>query len=843
MTTQAKIAEIINKRQTLAHKTRDIIENWKLVKSTLQAVNTYRERFNIGSTNFDTNFTEIDAEIDILTNLVTRLSRDTLNIGMVGRMGQGKSRLLQSLTGLTDDVIPTGAIGVCTSALTKIFHEPGSIKAHVDFYTWDLFRDEVIDLYYKHLGLGRRPDTPGDFKTVPPLPEDKRNLDFQYLYGHFRKEYVNDFNKFQSYLNGSTKTLTTINEIRSHITQDNRDINGNRLSWDDIPIKEARIFCEFIHKEVEKIGFVDLPGLGDNSILDVELLVKALKQDVDFILFVRMPHSKVYRGWDETDRKMFQIAKEALADFSPSKCSFMVINKFKGNNSTENDTISDFSERFQRELGNHFQVAKCVIADCNDPSNVRNNILIPVLEYLTDNIDSLYSQYWSSCTKRLIQLQREIAGKLEKVRNEPIVLSQYQYEFDTWFDKELWPSLTNGLQDKLMQLWSDREKADPEFTEAVERVLSNCRGEEVIPSIYNINARRGEEDSFKIAYYMYIKEIREQLSHIFKLLGEVLQKRIEDVLSSVADVLGTKGYLQELTSQKGSKFFNEILQQIPDNKLLPKLKQGFADMQKLEDTDYEDIINNWIRLHLEKLRPDDNIDPISQFQILKSYDTTKITILQKSEQSEEKSEFNVSPDFITNVTNFLLKLLGISIPRNVIESIVQFFKQSTELYNNNPEFINRVKEVISPQLDIDVDVQTIETIVNFFAEQFSETEKQENPVLISSSSLPLDISLYGTSIQNALVSLRNQVVDECEKTLKNHLNEPNQLAYTIVRKFVDSVIAAKDVQTQWRIFLRDKEATVWPKSKDKEQATQIQQEWKTLVNKAIEVNELEKNYI
>jgi hypothetical protein len=32
---------------------------------------------------------------------------------------------------------------------------------------------QCIYLYYKHLGLGRRPDTPGDFKTIPVLPEDK----------------------------------------------------------------------------------------------------------------------------------------------------------------------------------------------------------------------------------------------------------------------------------------------------------------------------------------------------------------------------------------------------------------------------------------------------------------------------------------------------------------------------------------------------------------------------------------------------------------------------------------------------------------------------------------------
>jgi energy-coupling factor transporter ATP-binding protein EcfA2 len=62
----------------------------------------------------------------------------------LGRMGQGKSRLLQSLTGLSDEVIPTGSQGVCTSTMTKIFHQPGSIKAEINFYTWDLFRDAEV---------------------------------------------------------------------------------------------------------------------------------------------------------------------------------------------------------------------------------------------------------------------------------------------------------------------------------------------------------------------------------------------------------------------------------------------------------------------------------------------------------------------------------------------------------------------------------------------------------------------------------------------------------------------------------------------------------------------------
>jgi hypothetical protein len=366
--------------------------------------------------------------------------------------------------------------------------------------------------------------------------------------------------------------------------------------------------------------------------------------------------------------------------------------------------------------------------------------------------------------------------------------------------------------------------------------VQRCRSKELIPTLEKINTRGTQEDSFKIAYYMYVKEIREQLSVLFKSLSKVLQERIEIVLSSVADVLGQQGYLQDLTPQKGSKFFNEILKQISSDTSLPKLKQGFADMQRLEDTDYEDIINDWIRLHLEKLRPDDNTDPISlsiyQFQTLKPYESK----IAPSEESEENSEFSLNSTFITN---FLLKLLGIPIPEIVIASIVEFFKHSKSYNNDDPEFIANAKEHIASQLDqldIEVDVEIIKSIMNYFAVEFSQKEKKENQVVISNSSLPLNFSKYEQLIEHALVSLRDQVVDECEKTLNNHLNEPNKLAYTIVRKFVDSVIAAPYVQTQWRIYLRRKEAIVWPKSKEKEEAIQIEQQLKELVNKAIEIN-------
>ena len=69
-----------------------------------------------------------------LDRVLARLSRPTLNIGMVGRARQGKSRFLQSLTGLTSREIPDGRGDFCTGVPSVIQHvASGTTYADVYF--------------------------------------------------------------------------------------------------------------------------------------------------------------------------------------------------------------------------------------------------------------------------------------------------------------------------------------------------------------------------------------------------------------------------------------------------------------------------------------------------------------------------------------------------------------------------------------------------------------------------------------------------------------------------------------------------------------------------------------
>ena len=110
-----------------------------------------------------------------LDRVLARLRRPTLNIGIVGRARQGKSKFLQSLTGLSTREIPDGSGQFCTGVPSTILHVPGTdTYADVFFHSEASFLGDVVGPYYARLGLGPAPATLAEFKarSLPSLPAD-----------------------------------------------------------------------------------------------------------------------------------------------------------------------------------------------------------------------------------------------------------------------------------------------------------------------------------------------------------------------------------------------------------------------------------------------------------------------------------------------------------------------------------------------------------------------------------------------------------------------------------------------------------------------------------------------
>lgn len=107
-----------------------------------------------------------------------------------------------------------------------------------------------------------------------------------------------------------------------------------------------------------------------------------------------------------------------------------------------------------------------------------------------------------------------------------------------------------------------------------------------------------------------------------------------------------------------------------------------------------------------------------------------------------------------------------------------------------------------------------------------------------------------SSAEQVLLNLKiayAEAIGKCEKALKGLLCEPSQVIYAIVEEFLDCILRAKDVESEWRIFLQDVRGQIWQEFQDlgdgakrpsqKEEHTQLQHEALKSVEQATAANQ------
>ena len=109
--------------------------------------------------------TRVEEMRQALSVIRGRFARDTINIGVSGQARVGKSTLLQSISGLGDEQIPTGSGLPVTAVRSWIEHSTRNV-ALVRFHDWFSFRTSVLGPYFGELGLGAPPSSPDAFASL-----------------------------------------------------------------------------------------------------------------------------------------------------------------------------------------------------------------------------------------------------------------------------------------------------------------------------------------------------------------------------------------------------------------------------------------------------------------------------------------------------------------------------------------------------------------------------------------------------------------------------------------------------------------------------------------------------
>lgn len=314
--------------------------------------------------------------------LIRRFSRDTVNISVVGLARQGKSTLLQSITKLPDEIIPAAAGGDCTGAKSVICNAKGSkTYAEVTFYS----EKELIDQLQKYLDVLDTGIVLGSLLSLQQIDlasVNQETTEKSSLLIHFKK-YIGHFKEYKDYL-GETITVDDASRIRDYVAQ--YGVDGHPTYF-YLAVKEVRIFTEFRYKDAGKITLVDTIGIGDTSLGIKDKLIATLVDDSDAAVLVRRPSSDGdgVRNWDNN---LYDLIKGNMRGLGLEKWLFYVLNVYEKNAMAADAMFKQLSQ--QIDAGS-LKVASLSRINCADAEDVEKNLVIPILDNLATNLETIDS--------------------------------------------------------------------------------------------------------------------------------------------------------------------------------------------------------------------------------------------------------------------------------------------------------------------------------------------------------------------------------------------------------------------------------------------------------------------
>ena len=203
-----------------------------------------------------------------LRMLEARTGRATINIGVSGQARVGKSTLLQTISGLSEEQVPTGSGIPVTAVRSRIRHSSSRSRATLTLHGFESFRDEVLRPYHQELAavLATHPATLAEFRrfdySVPPDKEAGLKPSQKTLLQRLRAM-RRALPSYEAHLTGGEKVVP-LTELRQWVAYP----PGGKEDDPDCPrpylaVRDVLIECPFPENDVEALEFVDLPGLGE----------------------------------------------------------------------------------------------------------------------------------------------------------------------------------------------------------------------------------------------------------------------------------------------------------------------------------------------------------------------------------------------------------------------------------------------------------------------------------------------------------------------------------------------------------------------------------------------------
>ncbi len=365
---------------------------------------------------------KVKATIDELERLKNRFERPALRIAFVGWERQGKSTFLKTIAGLNNKIIPAYSGNSCTGAVSVIHNDrqpklsdgtPVEVLVRVVYYSEGEMLKVVNGKLKKFFPsgiyqIGRLDQIPS--LNLPDSPENNWDPKLCDEYIKFKETVIDHYSEYSNLIGTGIHEYHDENVIVQHVAQyeefdhevpnAERKFRGNKVYWERPyykynAVKTVDIYTAFNIEATEKLELVDTIGIGSSSDSESirEEMFRVLREDCDAAIDLFRP--EINGAVPSTQTDILKEIQDKLGDMNPSKWIGYVVNKVcsgehtnfpGGASSAHNSLVKSHS------INSNNSVAWVKLIDGDDFNDVKDNLVLPLLSLISENLDLLDQQ-------------------------------------------------------------------------------------------------------------------------------------------------------------------------------------------------------------------------------------------------------------------------------------------------------------------------------------------------------------------------------------------------------------------------------------------------------------------
>ena len=556
---------------------------------------------------------DIVEAVRLLRTCETRFARDTVNIGVSGQARVGKSTLLQSISGLGDEQIPTGEGLPVTAVRSRIYHSGEFHRATLRLHSFASFADEVLSPFHAELRLPGLPSTAAEFARWDyPMIEaqpDGLGADQRAILIRLR-EMQASLPSYATDLVGADRVveLDQLRPLVAYPTNDELN-SAQETARRYLAVAEARIDCPFPHARVEHLGIIDLPGLGELTPRAEQRHVEGLRNEVDVVLLVKRPIEGM-AFWGDADARALALVCQARGFVNDRDFAFIVLNT-GGQPST---LIAAQRDDVARQVNNNVpdQFHRVLETDASSSDAVFQTVLEPILDHLAQRLPAMDAEMLAGTHAEVAATASRIAGLLDDLTR---LLSGVKHSSSGTIEEldrratRLRQDLAGPLIDRVAAL---REQArdgteDPEFVAAADQTYAVAK--EWIGTGLGVGEQRWLADGLRIMQVDKhssgyagdeLNRVRVEIATLFEGIDGYFAGRIQalyaDIGALLSDRLGT--LLDGLTGEAAIRRFAELLSDASEP--CPTLSRAVRQLLAIR-LDYRSQLHPRVRAQLDAL--------------------------------------------------------------------------------------------------------------------------------------------------------------------------------------------------------------------------------------------------